>query len=90
MTKHGETDGFTASKFVGEIERYLGGAVNYIICNRNNLDEQSIARYAEEQQYPVIVDIDDERLIHRQLMYRRGDLIRHDRDMLAEVLMDLL
>ena len=86
MTKHGETDGYTAQRFVGEIEKYLGQKVDSVICNKNDLDPETLERYAEEKSFPVVNDLTRQNVVTNNLMYREGDLIRHDRDKLAEIL----
>lgn len=57
MTKHGETDGFTASDFVREIHRYLGGRVNRVILHDGSFPEHVLEAYAEQQQHPVETDV---------------------------------
>jgi len=91
MTKHGETDGYTASRFLQEIEKYLGKKVDYFICNKNGLDPQLLQKYQQEKQFPVVVDLDpktEPRLILTDLAYQ-PNLIRHHRDKIAEVLVNL-
>ncbi len=56
MTKHGETDGYKASDFVNEINRYMGGRVDRVIVNNGPFPEKLLAQYREEYSEPVIVD----------------------------------
>lgn len=86
MTKQGETDEYTANDFVRTIERYLGRKTDRIICTTNTLDADSLARYAQERQFPVQVDMTDARLVLAPLMHQRGNLVRHHRERLAELI----
>jgi uncharacterized cofD-like protein len=57
MTKHGETDGFRASDFVGEIHRYLGGRVDRVLVNDGPFPPDVVKKYAEEgKREPVAAD----------------------------------
>jgi uncharacterized cofD-like protein len=56
MTKHGETDGYTASDFVNEIRRYLGGRVDRVIVNDRPFPADLLKTYAQERSEQVIVD----------------------------------
>ena len=90
MTKHGETDGYRASDFLREIEKYLGGKVDYILCNQGRTSARLLEQYREKKQFLVEVDlIDDSRLILADIAYE-PDLIRHHRDKLADELMKLV
>jgi uncharacterized cofD-like protein len=82
MTKHGETDGFTASDFVREIHRYLGRRVDTVVINTGEYPSDLVARYAGERAYPVLADLDAVRsLVPRVLTGHFAStelLIRHD------------
>jgi uncharacterized cofD-like protein len=56
MTKHGETDRYKASDFVGQIHRYLGGRVDRVIVNDGTFKPEVLMMYTEEKSEPVIVD----------------------------------
>jgi uncharacterized cofD-like protein len=60
MTKHGETDGFKASDFVAEIQRYLGspGHLNQVIVNQGEAPEELLAQYHREGSVPVEPDLE--------------------------------
>jgi uncharacterized cofD-like protein len=82
MTKHGETDGYRASDFVGAIHRYLGRRVDTVIVHTGAFPAELLARYADEGAYPVEADIDTVRaLVPRVLagpFATTERLIRHD------------
>jgi uncharacterized cofD-like protein len=56
MTKHGETDGYRASDFVGEIHRYLGGRVDRVLVNDGPFPSEVLTQYAKEKSEPVVAD----------------------------------
>jgi uncharacterized cofD-like protein len=56
MTKHGETDNYTASDFVQTIHAYLGARVDRVIINDGAFPPDVIKTYREEQSEPVKVD----------------------------------
>lgn len=92
MTKRGETDGYSASKFVAQVHRYLGGRIDRVVVHNGSLPEHLLAHYAGQQQFPVEADlaalraivpevnVDDLVAIHGQ------HLIRHDADRLIEAI----
>lgn len=89
MTKKGETDGFIASKFLSEMEKYVGRKVDHIICNESNINRNSLEHYRNQGQFPVVFDLaHDERAILASLASVKG-LIRHDEKKLARELLRL-
>ena len=57
MTKHGETDSYTASDFVKTVHSYLGGRVDRVFVNNGPFNEDVLQKYAEEGgSAPVRVD----------------------------------
>ncbi len=57
MTKHGETDGFTASEFVREVHHYLGRRVDTVVVNTLQPPVELAEKYAEEGAFPVAPDV---------------------------------
>jgi 2-phospho-L-lactate transferase CofD len=97
MTKHGETDGFAASKFIQEINRYLGGegSLDCAVLNyHESLPRDLYERYKSERSEPVSIDLGQCYESVRQLAIRpltaTGALVRHDPPKLAETLLSLL
>lgn len=82
MTKHGETDDFTASDFVREVHRYLGRRVDAVVVNTGDYPPELLERYAAQHAYPVEPDLDAvQALVPRVLTgaFASTDLlIRHD------------
>ena len=82
MTKHGETDGYTAASFVRAIHHYLGRRVDTVLVNTAPLAPELVARYAGEGAQPVDPDLDAVRaLVPRVLtgpFAGAQAVIRHD------------
>ena len=95
MTKHGETDGYAASRFVSEICRYLGSplALDWAVINSKAPSTGLLKAYAAEHAYPVRIDEDClnelvPRIVQRDLL-SRGSLLRHDSSRLAKLVVGL-
>jgi len=59
VTKNGQTDGFTVSEHVAEIERFGGGEfLDYVLYNDQEPTAEVAARYKQEGAYVTPVDID--------------------------------
>ncbi len=57
VTKYGQTDGFTVSEHVAEIERFGGsGFVDYVLYNDEQPSDEVAARYKQEGAYVTPVD----------------------------------
>ncbi len=82
MTKHGETDDFTASDFVREIHKYLGRRVDSVIVNTGSFPPALRERYAAEKAFPVEPEVDVLRTLVPRLLAgpvaTTDRLIRHD------------
>lgn len=95
MTKPGETDDFTASTFVKKIKEYLGIAsdrLSHVIVNTSFPDQvQTLAWYLKFSSRPVRDDLsktDDVKVI-RGSFTQTGELLRHDPNKLARVIMKI-
>lgn len=92
MTKHGETDGFRASDFVRELQRYLGAPVDRVIMHDGSCPPDMRDAYAAKQQFPVEADAVTVHTLVREvvvdnLLTREGDsLLRHDADRLIHAI----
>ena len=106
MTKFGQTNKFSASEHVLELEKYLGkGAIDFCLVNSTKIFPNGILRkYREEKAYPVKDDLgsgDGMKLVRGSFISRRvfekpksdklkRSLIRHDPKKLAKAIMSLL
>lgn len=94
MTKHGESDGFSASSFVKEIRSYLeGGKLDFVVVNSGILPEKIVQRYTMEKAAPVETDIDEVKKLTRNVIYKpiatAGTLLRHDTGKIARIIIDI-
>ncbi len=92
MTKHGETDGFALSDFVREVRSYLGSedSIDAVIANSHRYSDEILARYAEENAFPVAVDdltteIENAETVLGDVAYT-GQFVRHDSQKLAKLI----
>ena len=59
MTKLGETDGFTASRFVREMQNYVGrDSLDWALLNCGDIPDEVRTAYRQEQAHPVEADIE--------------------------------
>lgn len=103
MTKPGETDKYTASRFLDVVREclgdkgYKGNMVNiltHVIVNTKYSDDvKTLGWYLKHSQEPVKDDLDakkDKIKIIRGSFIQRGELVRHDSVKLAKAIMKLL
>jgi len=106
MTRHGQTDGYSAKDHLKILEKYLGkGTIDFCLVNKSkNIPSQVLKRYLQEDAYPVKDDFNDgrrpkiirENFLGNKIFERvKGDklkrsLIRHDPDKLAKAIISLL
>lgn len=90
MTKYGETNQFKVSDFVKELENYLGkGIIDYVICNNNKPNEIILEKYRAENKEFVEPNLDGNNIIKKDLL-NENDILRHNPNKLAKVIMDLI
>ncbi len=89
MTKHGETDSFTASRFVSEVQHYLGGRVDRVILHDGVFPDHILRAYGRERQHPVEPDAAAVRElvphveVDHLLTIAQDHLVRHDAERLV-------
>ncbi|MBU6323778.1 MAG: YvcK family protein [Patescibacteria group bacterium] len=100
FTKKGQTNGYAASDFIQEIERYAGRAPDVILMNTDTFPKEVVEFYAAHDECPLADDLprDDARVrrlplasVHELAKLREGDdvprsLVRHDPGRLADAL----
>jgi uncharacterized cofD-like protein len=92
MTKHGETDGYRASHFVGVINRYLGGPVDRVVVHDGLFPEHLRERYEQDGQYPVEPDLEELRELATEvvqdslLAIYQDTYVRHDAGRLLQAI----
>lgn len=96
MTKHGETDSYSASDFLRVITHYLGDDMLDIalLSYYERLPMEVLARYRAAHSVPVSIDLDLCYQYAPHLLVRplaaAGTLVRHDPEALADALMTIL
>jgi uncharacterized cofD-like protein len=84
MTKHGETDGYRASDFVREVQRYLDNRLDRVILHDGSFPDYLLEAYAVKRQYPVEADVAEVRklvpevIVEPVMAIHGGSLVRHD------------
>jgi uncharacterized cofD-like protein len=96
MTKHGETDGFTASSFIRQIKRYLGAGatLDYALANvHEQIPLDVMERYERDRSQPVTIDPAECHQLVKNLRVRPlttvGAYVRHDPRLLADAVMEV-
>jgi len=60
MTQSGETDEYTLSDHVNEVEKYLGNNVlDYVLVNDSLITDEMIEEFKQVDSKPVIIDVDN-------------------------------
>lgn len=96
MTKYGETNGFKASDFIREIQRYLecGRRLNTVILNKDGFPPDVLETYARENSLPVEADLEQcKHLVPHVIVESLASStlpLRHDPDKLAQTLWSLV
>ncbi len=95
MTQPGETDGYQASDHVKAIYEHVGEQImDYILVNNEEVSAELVEKYAEEGAAPVEVDFTALKKLGLEIieepMINQSDLVRHDADKLAKVIMNLI
>ncbi len=105
MNKFGQTNGFTASRYLSEIDKYLGIKFDFVFANNAPLPKDTLRYYAtSENSYPIEDDLleEDGYLIFRKDLLSKkrfkpqeGDnlkrsILRHDSDKLAKALLKVM
>ncbi len=93
MTKNGETNDFSVSDFVNEIEKYLGDEVDYAIYNKTLSSKEKIKKTKKEN--PSLIDVVEvnkslprKKFIGEDLSSVSG-LVVHDPQKLAKIILRL-
>lgn len=88
MTQPGETDGYDVRKHLEAVRKYAPQIrFDYVILNDRSISEEQARLYREDGAYQVAVDdnVNEEVEIVRADLLDRGDMVRHDAERLARV-----
>jgi uncharacterized cofD-like protein len=92
MTNRSETDGYRASDFVREVQRYLGDRVDRVVAHDGVFPARLVERYAADGQHPVAPDLEQLReltpevVVDSLLAVYQGALLRHDAERLLRAI----
>lgn len=103
VTQPGETDNYTAADHVRAVLRYLGdGTLDYVLINNKIPSPQVFQRYADagaklltadnelKDLGPHVIEADlCEHVDPSRVLWEKEDLLRHDPEKLAKIIMDL-
>lgn len=96
MTELGQTDEYTLSDHIKAINEYVGeGIINYCIYDTGEIVPEFIKKYNFKGSDIVLPDVQKAkemgvRLIQRNLSKVEGDSIRHDSDVIASTIIQLI
>ncbi len=96
MTQPGETDSFSVYDHITAIEKHsYQNMLEYCIANTQQIPREIRLKYYNEGSELVRVDYQrlkllDTRIIYKELISIKKDLIRHNEEKLAETLIDLI
>lgn len=93
MTKHGETNNFSVLDFTKEIEKYLGGELDYVIYNNYFSSPKIIRNYKKKHPELLgLVEINENlpkaKFIGKNLLVKE-ELIEHDPKKLSKLIVEL-
>jgi uncharacterized cofD-like protein len=96
MTQPGETDDYSAADHVDKVIRYLGkGVLDYVVVNSARAPEELYRRYRKEGSNRVRIDSDKLKKLDSKIkiieadLITKEDLLRHDSEKLAKVVLGI-
>lgn len=94
MTKRGESNNYNVRDFCDEIERYIGGSLDYIIYNKEVPDKERLSEYKEShpelaQVVSIPEGLDSKKFIGADLLQEVGS-VSHSQHKLAKIILDLI
>jgi len=103
MTKAGHTEGYSVKDFTKEVEQFIGGKIDRVIYNNKKPNPALIKKYAEKGEQPVEFEekLPKNRFVGGDLLSKkfakpvkgdplRRNLVRHDSEKLAGIILSLL
>jgi len=94
MTRHGETDGYTASQHVAKMAEYAGRLPDAVVVHRGKVPEELAFKYQEEEAAQVQLDVGalynlGVKVVKFGDVMSANSLVRHDPARTAKVLIEL-
>lgn len=92
MTKAGETDKFTVTDVLEWVERYLGRAVDHVVCNSTPVPTEILERYKRELKSEMIPNGASvgRNLVYADLLDYEECMVRHHPQKLAAAIASLI
>lgn len=104
MSQQCQTYGYKASDHLKQIMNYLKGKIDYIILNTQKPNQDILEAYKKENAHLIENDISTieqldikaiqegvlDKTAEKKLLWEKKDLLRHDPDKVAEVIMELI
>jgi len=91
MTKNGETNGYTANKFVQKVHAAINPVkLDWVIVNNGTISEQQREAYAAEHAVPVENDLRGDFQIIEEDLISKESFARHSPERLAKAIRKLL
>lgn len=99
MTQPGETDGYGVVQHIDAIIKHSkDGFLDYVIANNEGIPKDVLSKYSTDGSVPVFIQKGEEKelkrrgikLIEGKLIDIRNEYIRHDTELLSEMLMKLV
>ena len=95
MTKHGETNKFKVSDFTKQIERYMGGEMDYVIYNNKKIVGKRLT--TNKKNHPELISLTsidkamskEKKFIGKNLLTSSGEIV-HDPKKLAKIILTLV
>ncbi|MCQ2560359.1 MAG: 2-phospho-L-lactate transferase CofD family protein, partial [Clostridia bacterium] len=93
MTQQGETNGYTASRHVQEIQKVSGNILDYVLVNTAKMSEEMRETYRKESSTLVKPDLKKLEKLGVKVIsgdfIKEGKSVRHDADKIARIVNDL-
>lgn len=89
MTQKGETDGFTASDHIRELNKYLGRKkVSIVITNTGKISTLTAQKYETEEQKLAVV-VDEDKMLKQNINIVKGDFVKIENNVIRHDVMKL-
>ena len=94
ITKFGETNDFSVLDFTNQIEKWLGGSLDFVLYNNFFPEKERIEKYKKEhpellQMVKVNKNLPEGKFISKNLLYEK-DLVEHDPEKVSKILLSLI
>jgi uncharacterized cofD-like protein len=105
MTKMGQTTGYSATRFLKDITKYLGRQPDYVVVNNGDIPKNILEWYSSQKEMPVKNDLQDyhfsgyiinadvvnrTELVKNHVDSLTRSILRHDTDKLKKVLLKII